>query len=176
VRHARLTFALLLSPLIACDPQPTMALPKTGSVALFPVHAPACAHSRDNALRRGTDLERIADAHWERVPFAREEAPTAVLEMAEAESCYLLASERAGRLRAQNKRHSFEREIARRFARARLNLDIAVRLDQPERAQQEAKEIVALLKHSEDTHYREGIMRLSRQYAAALVDQKKGKP
>lgn len=174
-RIGLLTLSIVL--LAACDAPSPLALPKTGAIALFPAENPSCSHSRDNALPRAIDLERIADAHWERVPFARDEAPTAVLEMAQAESCYQLAGERSGRLRAQAKRRAFEQEVRRRFARARLNLDVAIRLDQQQRAQQEAKEIVALLKHSEDSRYREGMERLSHQFAAALVDQKKkGKP
>lgn len=163
--------------LLACDAEAPLALPQNGTIALFPTKDPVCTHSRDNALAHAVDLERIADAHWERVPFARDEAPSAVLEMAQAESCYQLAGERVGRLRAQAKRRAFEQEVTRRFARARLNLDVAIRLDQQQRALQEANEIVALLKHSEDSRYREGMVRLSHQYAAALVDQKKeGKP
>jgi hypothetical protein len=169
--------AALVLLLAACDTRPSLAPPAAGAIALFPQQTPACRHSRDNAVARAADLERIADAHWERVPFSREEAPTAVMGMAEAESCYQLAGERAGRLRAQGKRRSFEQEATRRFARARLNLDVAVRLEQPERAQQEANELVALLKFSEDTAFRDGLRRLSHQYAAAMADsKKKGKP
>jgi hypothetical protein len=169
--------ATLVMLIAGCDERASLAPPSAGAIALFPEQAQVCRHSRDSALTRAADLERIADAHWERVPFSREEAPTAVMEMAEAESCYQLAGERTGRLRAQSKRRGFEQEVTRRFARARLNLDVAVRLEQHERAEQEASELVALLKFSENADFREGLKRLSNQYAAAVVDSKKrGKP
>lgn len=169
--------AVLLLWLVACDPHPTLEPPAAGAIKLFPEGAVDCGRSRENALPHALDLERMADAHWERVPFSRADAPRAVMEMGEAESCFNLVGERTGRLRAQAKRRVFVQEVERRFARARLNLDVAVRLNQPERAQHEANEIVALLKHSEDASYRESIRRLSQQYAASDVDPKhKGRP
>lgn len=167
----RIILGLVL--LTACDAEQTLPSSPAGAVALFPEAAPDCTRSRDNAQAWAVELERVAGARWERVPFSRAEAPAAVMEMAEAESCFQMAGDRTGRLRAQSKRRQFAHEVDRRFARARLNLDVAARLQQPARARQEADELAALLARSEDAAFRQRIERLSHRYAAAAAAARK---
>ena len=155
----------------ACEEQTSHTAGLSAEVKLFGQLELPCARSAQRALIRAQDLERMAVAHWERVPFATEEAPLAVIEMAEAESCYALAGDRVSKLRVQGRRHMFEQEVARRFARARLNLDVASRAGQLRRALREVEEMIALLKRSDDAAYRDSLTRLSHSYAAKLAEQ-----
>lgn len=154
----------------ACEEQTTHAAGLSSDVKIFGQLEVPCARSAQRALIRAQDLERMAAAHWERVPFATEEAPLAVVEMAEAESCYAMVGDRASKLRAQGKRHMFEQEISRRFARARLNLDVAARAGQLRRALREVEEMIALLTRSDDAAYRDSLTRLSHSYSAKLAE------
>ena len=81
---------------------------------------PRCRLSDDEASMHARSLEALADARWQRVPFALREGPRARLEMAEAEACYEAAGDRAGRRRCESKLRGFEAELARRWAQVTL--------------------------------------------------------
>jgi hypothetical protein len=93
----------------------------------LPAQMPVCRLRGETALARARGLEALAEASWERVPFAAEEAPKAVLHMTEAESCYRAGFDRAGWQRAAVKRQTYEADVMRRWARARLLLELARR-------------------------------------------------
>jgi len=132
----------------------------------------ACRFAGDEALAHARTLERAASAHWERVPFALEEAPRAYLQMSEAELCYGVA-DRPARLRTAAKRREYEAEIERRFARARLLLSVAQREQQLERARKQIAALRALLERApeEVRALRAELEQLDRTYAAQLVER-----
>jgi hypothetical protein len=130
-----------------------------------------CRLSGAEALAHARALEQMATARWERVPFAIEEAPRALLQVAEAELCYGVL-DRAGRLRTTAKRAEYEAEIGRRFARARLLLRVALRDQRLDRARKQIAVLRALLSRAVDEGltYRAQLEQLDRAYAAQLVE------
>lgn len=169
--RARILLFMSLVGLLGCDDDVPQGAALGAEVKLFAQTAVPCTRSAQRALLRAQDMERTAAARWERVPFVTEEAPAAIAEMGEAESCFALAGDRQGKLRVQGKRHVFEQEVSRRFARARLNLDVAARAGQLRRALREVEEMSALLSRSDDKAYREALERMSHSYAAKLAEQ-----
>jgi hypothetical protein len=134
-----------------------------------------CPLARDDACRYAHALEEAASARWQRVPFAPEEAPRALVQMAEAELCYG-ALDRAARLRAAGKRRSYEAELARRFQRARLILHVALRERRLARARQQIAALTSLLTGAaapESRRYLAQLQQLDRAYAAELVEQER---
>jgi hypothetical protein len=141
-------------------------------VSPIPQMPTRCRLSGHEAVAHARSLEHMAAARWERVPFALEEAPRALLQVSEAELCYA-AYDRVGRLRAAAKRNEYEAEIARRFSRARLLLRVAMRNERLDRARQQIAVLRALLSRARDeAHaYRNELEQLDRAYAAQLIER-----
>jgi hypothetical protein len=133
----------------------------------------SCRLTGAEALSHARSLEKTARARWERVPFAVEEAPRALLQMAESELCYGVL-DRAGRLRSAAQRSEYAAEIVRRFARARLLLRVAVREQRPDRARKQLAVLRALLstRASQPVQaFRAELEQLDRTYAAQLAER-----
>jgi hypothetical protein len=118
-----LVCALLALRESASEPAPELE----PEVSPLPVLPHGCRAQGADALAQASALEQVAKARWERVPFALREAPRAIVQLAEAESCFLAANDRVGRMRSAATRRIYENELARRFARARLLLRVAMR-------------------------------------------------
>lgn len=131
----------------------------------------SCRLHGDEAVTHARALEQAASARWERVPFALDEAPRALLQMSEAELCYG-ALNREGRVRSANKRREYETEIERRFARARLALRVAARAGQHARARKQIAILRALSSRAPDgvRAYRAELERLDHAYAARELE------
>lgn len=132
-----------------------------------------CRLAGGEALAHARSLEKTARARWERVPFAVEEAPRALLQIAEAELCYGVL-DRAGRLRAAAQRSEFAAETVRRFARARLLLRVAVREQRLDHARKQLAVLRALLSTRGTPAaraFRDELEQLDRTYAAQLAER-----
>lgn len=135
-----------------------------------------CALPSYEARAHATALEQVATARWERVPFAPEEAPRALSQMAEAELCYG-ALDRGARMRTRGRKRAYAAELTRRFQRARLLLRVALREGRLEAARQQIAVQLALLSRAaaaRSQHYRARLAQLDRAYEAELIERGAG--
>jgi hypothetical protein len=135
---------------------------------------PSCRLRGEAALARAKGMEALADASWERLPFALEEAPKAVIYMAEAESCYRAGFDREGRQRAEAKRNTYEAELSRRWARAQLGLELARRRGALSDVRSEIARLLALSSRAgpEGDPYRRWLERMDRVAQARVAESK----
>jgi hypothetical protein len=133
--------------------------------------APGCRLSGEAALQRARQLEALADASWERLPFDDGEAPDAVLQIAEAEACFRAAFEREGRQRCELKRRSYGAELARRWSRARLYLELAQRRSDAPGVRVQVRRLLALSRRSgvHGADYRRWLEQVDRAALAELA-------
>jgi hypothetical protein len=124
------------------------------------------------APERAQNLELLANASWERVPFDTSEAPVAVLRAAESETCYRVAGDREGAQRAAFMRELFEAELARRFRRAKLVLEVARRRGDFPAVRHEIGDLLALSSQIGVHPYRTWLERLDRAAEAELLEAK----
>lgn len=165
-----LALALLLASSFASE---VIAEQLEEEIDPLPALPARCRLSGGEALSHARALEKTARARWERVPFAVEEAPRALLQMAESELCYGVL-DRAGRLRSAAQRSDYAAEIVRRFARARLLLRVAVREQRPDRARKQLAVLRALLSTRATPAvqaFRAELEQLDRTYAAQLAER-----
>jgi hypothetical protein len=139
---------------------------------LLDTQAP-CALDARAASVRARELERQADASWERLPFDAGEAPRAVLQAAEAERCHRVAGDREGGRRAAFKRHLYESDLKRRWARTQLLLELARRRGDAAALQREVATQLALSSRAGEPGraYRAWLEQLDRAAEAHLTDQ-----
>lgn len=163
-------------------------------ISPLPAASPVCRVQGEQARAEARAREQVAHARWERVPFAQREAPHAIAMIAEAESCYAAGGDRAARMRVAAVRRSFERELERRFTRARLALRNTLRERPHERARSDAQSreraasaarmyraLRDLLDRAQPSAfaYRDELERLARVYAAdaqARADRREQSP
>jgi hypothetical protein len=110
----------------------------------LPSDRPGCRLRAEAALTRARVLEGLADASWERLPFDSAEAPEAVLQAAEAQSCYQAGHEREAARRVSAKGEVYAAELRRRWSRAKLLFALARRGGDALAQQREIKTLLAL--------------------------------
>jgi hypothetical protein len=134
---------------------------------------PRCGAPRERAREHAGELERLARAHWERVPFDEAEAPSACARIDEAERCYQLAEDRQGRARSAALHDEFVRELAARVERRRFLLEVARRERSLSGIEREAIALRSLYGRSEqgNARYREELALLARRARAEALEQ-----
>lgn len=140
----------------------------------LPSALPSCRLRGEAALARAKGVEALADASWERLPFSLEEAPKAVIYVAEAESCYRAGFDREGRQRAEAKRKTYEAELLRRWSRAQLGLELARRRGELADVRSEIARLLSLSSRvgAEGEHYRRWLERMDRAAQARAAEAK----
>jgi len=140
----------------------------------LPAESAACRVAPEGALARAISLEALADASWERVPFDRREAPQAVLRSREAEACFRSASEREGAQRAALKSRTFGSDLMRRWARAKLLLELARRREDATGMRREIAVLLALSSQAGPSldGFRRHLVELDRAAEARLFEAK----
>ena len=132
----------------------------------------ACKAPPDLAGARGRELERLAHAHWERVPFDEREAPLACQTIDEAVRCYALAQDREGRARVEALHTRFSAELRARVERRRFLLAVARRNQDLEAVVRESVALLSLFSRSGDdaATYRASLAALARRTRARLLE------
>jgi hypothetical protein len=132
----------------------------------------SCKAARDQAGTRAHELERLARAHWERVPFDESEAPLACEQMDEAAHCHALAQDREGRARSEAFHARCALELRARVERRGFLLSLAQKNQDAAAIEREARALLLLFSRSGDdaAPYRATLSLLARRARARLLE------
>jgi hypothetical protein len=160
--------------MLATDEQSTVAAAPQGAPDVPPVaRVERCGAARERAREHARELERLARAHFERVPFDEAEAPSACVSIDEAERCYELAQDREGRARSAALHGAYVRELAARLKRHRFLLEVARREGSLSGIEREARALLSLYGRSgqESARYREELSLMARRARAEALER-----
>jgi len=145
------------------EPSEHALLADTGSCSLAAVDARAWA----------ADSERKARARWERAWYQVTEAPAALRELMLAIACYRMVGDREARARAERDLVHWQREFEQRYARARVELTLALRADDAAGIIEESTRLTQLLSQaaSDADPYREYLRRLAQSARAKRIER-----
>jgi hypothetical protein len=148
--------------------------PRTELADPLPPEEPRCRVAQQNALARARTLEVLAGAGWERLPFDAREAPQATLRIAESNACYRAVGDRESVQRSAIKQGIYQADLARRWNRARLLLELARRAGDAAAMRQEIATLLALSSQGGPSAraYREHLETLDRAAEGFLLEAK----